>query len=634
VLLAAGNLSSNSIQVDFSEPVEPASGTNAANYALNNGIAIASAAFGPSARIILLTTATPLTRGTSYTLTVNGVRDTSAARNLLAANSTHIFTALLKGLYRETYHDITGILLADLTNNPAFPAGPTTADLHPADFETTPYHLNNYGQRLRARLTAPVTGNYTFWLAAHHSATLFLGTNDQPASARVIAAVSPNALVSAREWDVQPAQRSALIPLIAGQQYYIEALSKSGLSSEYPPDHLAVRWQLPAPSALTEEPIPLARLTPYGLTLPLITTQPVSVVVAEGAAATFTVAVSNLDPINYQWQQNGTNLPGATNATYIESSVLLSENGSTFRCVLSNPVGATNTVTAILTVTPDVTRPVLTSVVNNSSNRVVVTFSETVDPATATNAANYTIPGITIHSVLLASGGRSVTLTNTAMVYGNTYTLTVNRVRDRAATYNVIATNTQATFIVRDFYLGDIGTAPPGTVNYASGGVDMTGGNGTFSDTIDAFNFAYQQRSGSFDIKVRVARLDFADTWTTAGLMVREDLSTNSRYAAVFATPSVAGTFFQSRTNPGVAPLQTGSFPVNYPYTWLRLERVSTSFRGYASYDGVIWSQLGSVTLPISSRAYVGFALTSRNPAQSALAQFRPLQSPHRRGHF
>lgn len=627
-LLFAASHGPATVQVDFTEPVEPATATNAAHYSLSGGMAVASAAPGVHARSIVLTTTAPLVRGSNYTLTVNNVRDNSAARNVILPNSQHAFTAQLKGLYRELYHDMIGSVMADLTNHPAYPAAPSVSELLPTDFETPSYHHNNYGQRLRARLTVPLTGNYTFWIAAHNSAVLLLGTNAAPASARPIASVAPTTLVCAREWDVQAGQRSLPIPLVAGQQYYIETLLKGGLSSEYPPDHLGVRWQLP--NGLVEEAIPCALLTPVGLNSPQITTQPAGVAAVEGSPATFTVAVGNLDPVTYQWQQNGTNLPGSTNATHVTPAVALAENNSVFHCLISNPAGATASAPAALHVTPDVTRPALADVANyvtNGSPRVSVYFSEPVDPATATATANYAIPGLSISAAVLLPDARSVTLTTSPLTFGSSHTVTVNRVRDRAATFNVIATNSQRTFTAQEFFLQGIGPAASATVVQTNGSLTMTAGDTRFSDTNDAFNFAWQQRIGDFDVKVRVARLDFADTWTTAGLMAREGLGTNSPYAAVLSTPSVGGTFFQFRTNAGVVPQMTGAFPVNYPYTWLRLQRIGgTRFNGFASYDGEIWTQLGTVTLQVPSRVYLGFTVSSRNPAQTAQAQFMDFQ--------
>ncbi len=620
-LLSAANINSNAVQVLFSEAVEPASATNIFNYSISNGVSISAAAFGASTRTVLLTT-TLLARGSNYTVRVSNVRDRSAARNTIAPNSPQTFTALLKGIYREVFTAIASSSVSDLTNNPAFPNNPSSAELLTNLFETPNRVLNNYGQRLRARILPPVTGNYTFWVAADDSAVLLLGTSDTAGSARQIASVSAETSVAARQWDVQPNQKSASISLVAGQQYYIEALMQSSISVELPPDHLAVRWQLPEGSL--EEPIPAVRLTPYGMSPPLISAQPTNATVVEGSPATFRVGVGNLDLINFQWKQNGTNILGATNNFYTDPAVILAENYSVFRCLLWNVVGSTNTVGAILNVTPDVTPPYLADVYNSGSNRVVVFFSEPVDAASAANWANYSIAGVSV-SVAVLRDSRSVTLTTTPLVMGATYTLTVNGVRDRADTPHTIAPNSQRSFLSADFYPQDIGSPlVTGSLTFAENGVNVVGSGTGLSGASDQFNFSSQQRRGDFDVKVRVQRLDFADMWSMAGLVAREDLSTNGRYAGVFGTPSAAGTFFQYRANVGTGAEATGSFPANYPYTWLRLQRVGgTRFNGYASLDGQTWTQLGSVVLALPSTIYLGFAVSSHSPSQTVVAQFR-----------
>src|SRR5207247_5788876 len=127
------------------------------------------------------------------------------------------------------------------------------------------------------------------------------------------------------------------------------------------------------------------------------------------------------------------------------------------------------------------------------------------------------------------------------------------------------------------------------------------------------------------EVKGRVSGLDFADPWTSVGLMVRTNLDSGTAFAAVFTTPSVAGTFFEYRTNAGAPSQITGSFPANYPDTWLRLKKTGTGnqFIGYASYDGKTWTQLGSVFFQWPATIFLGFAVSSQNPAQTTLAQFR-----------
>ncbi|HTD65517.1 MAG TPA: lamin tail domain-containing protein [Candidatus Limnocylindria bacterium] len=101
-------------------------------------------------------------------------------------------------------------------------------------------------------------------------------------------------------------------------------------------------------------------------------------------------------------------------------------------------------------------------------------------------------------------------------------------------------------------------------------------------------------------------------------------MTATNRYAAVCATPSIAGAFFQSRATANAVPQSTGAFPVNYPYTWLRLQKQNGSiFTGYASVDGETWTKLGTAHLTLSASLYLGFALSSRAPGQNVTAQFR-----------
>ena len=113
-----------------------------------------------------------------------------------------------------------------------------------------------------------------------------------------------------------------------------------------------------------------------------------------------------------------------------------------------NPYGTTNSAAATLTVSPDLTKPTLTSV-GNLGNAILLTliFSEPVEAASATNAANYSISGgINVLSAAFIADTRTIILTTTPMAGQTVYILTVNNVRDRAVTPNTILPNTQKTF--------------------------------------------------------------------------------------------------------------------------------------------------------------------------------------------
>ena len=86
-----------------------------------------------------------------------------------------------------------------------------------------------------------------------------------------------------------------------------------------------------------------------GITPPFVTLAAVSQVVFIGSNVTFKAAASGTPPLSYQWQFNGTNLDGATNATLALSNVQFTDEGS-YRLAISNSAGVTNTPPALLNV--------------------------------------------------------------------------------------------------------------------------------------------------------------------------------------------------------------------------------------------------------------------------------------------
>jgi hypothetical protein len=93
--------------------------------------------------------------------------------------------------------------------------------------------------------------------------------------------------------------------------------------------------------------------------VPQITSQPVTQTVAAGQVASFSVTASGATPLGYQWQKDGTKIPGATAASYTTPATVLSDNGSSFRCVVSNGAGSQTSTEAALTVLNPSTRFVI-----------------------------------------------------------------------------------------------------------------------------------------------------------------------------------------------------------------------------------------------------------------------------------
>ena len=107
----------------------------------------------------------------------------------------------------------------------------------------------------------------------------------------------------------------------------------------------------------------------------LTLTPPTDQTVIAGTAATFTVVADGTPPLTYQWQFNGTNLPGATSASLTIANVQLSDAGP-YRVVVRNLASAVTSAAATLTVH---TLPVITS--QPASVSVIVSNNATLTVA-------------------------------------------------------------------------------------------------------------------------------------------------------------------------------------------------------------------------------------------------------------
>jgi hypothetical protein len=124
-------------------------------------------------------------------------------------------------------------------------------------------------------------------------------------------------------------------------------------------------------SAKTSIPVTLTVNAP-----PSITGPPASQTVSIGQTATFMVAVTGGTPFSFQWQANGTNIPGATSSSYTTPAAALTDNGTVFTVAASNAAGSALSGPALLTVHP--TQPVDVVTYHNDAARTGQNLNETI----------------------------------------------------------------------------------------------------------------------------------------------------------------------------------------------------------------------------------------------------------------
>ncbi|HZR16737.1 MAG TPA: DUF1800 family protein [Verrucomicrobiae bacterium] len=184
--------------------------------------------------------------------TISGVPNLAGDYQVIikATNTVGLGTSMLdlqvidtgSAVVREVWRNVTGTAVANI------PVGtPATSTNTIGTLEGVTDYGDNYGERVRGYLTAPVTGNYYFWIAGSDSAGLWISNDSEPANKVRRAYVLPSANpapppangTAVHQWNVQPTQRSPWLALVAGQRYYVEILHKAGSGAG---DNWSVGW--------------------------------------------------------------------------------------------------------------------------------------------------------------------------------------------------------------------------------------------------------------------------------------------------------------------------------------------------------------------------------------------------------
>lgn len=87
-----------------------------------------------------------------------------------------------------------------------------------------------------------------------------------------------------------------------------------------------------------------------GSAAPYIVVHPTNQTVGEGNPVTFTVQAGGPGTLTYQWQKDTVDIPGATSASYTINSASLTDDGASFRVVVTNATSNVTSNAATLTV--------------------------------------------------------------------------------------------------------------------------------------------------------------------------------------------------------------------------------------------------------------------------------------------
>ncbi|KRE98518.1 hypothetical protein ASG89_05825 [Paenibacillus sp. Soil766] len=158
----------------------------------------------------------------------------------------------------------------------------------------------------------------------------------------------------------------------------------------------------------------------------------------------------------------------------------------------------------------------------------------------------------------------------------------------------------------------DIGT--PGIAGHTQIGASATEvtvkSAGDIWGAEDNFHFAYQPLTGNGEIVARVDKITATDDEAEAGVMIRENLSASSKFAALMVSYVKYGkkSIVFNRTSEGgtVNRVEPEDF-ISTPY-WVKLVRLGNQFTSLVSENGTDWFVVDMTTLPMAETVYVGLA--------------------------
>ena len=463
---ADGTESQTTIRVNFSEPVLTSTATNVFNYKLTNTlggtVAITSAVLTDSTNV-LLTSPTPRTANNNYILIVNGVRDIVPARtNIIATNS------MIPVLQSVTYIPLTGGSWyywygwssggeepsgnwRALVYDPLINGWVEGASAFAHGFDEFPVAVGTpidiglpayYFRDTFIFVAAPISSRFFIRHILDDSAVFYLNGSEFLRTNLPAGTTASNTLANVAVGNASISGRIELpISLLSqGTNALVAELHQASVNTTVDDDIIFAAELTVIASSFLVGPV-------------IITGHPQNQTVLENDRATF--CVSAVAALSVQWQRSNavsgtfTNIPGATNTCHTTPFADFSYNNSFFRVQVFGTNGvALNSRAARLTLVPETEPPAIVSAFIGSNGTIVVSFSELLGIATATNRFNYTVTNsagavIPVTSAVLTNG------TNVVLAFGSTlagrYSVVVNNVTDAAGIPNTIAPNSAVT---------------------------------------------------------------------------------------------------------------------------------------------------------------------------------------------
>ncbi|HEX3009240.1 MAG TPA: Ig-like domain-containing protein [Bacteroidales bacterium] len=161
--------------------------------------------------------------------------------------------------------------------------------------------------------------------------------------------------------------------------------------------------------------------------------------------------------------------------------------------------------------------------------------------------------------------------------------------------------------------LSDIGeVSKPGSVICQGKTMMIQASGSDIWNNADGFYFVYQIMNKDCEIVAKIETIEGINEWTKSGLMIRENLSANSKNVFLGLTTK-HGVISQARIHTGESSDHgKNKSELKAPY-WIKINREGDIFRFTISADGQKWESLEDGPITMAENVYVGIAVTSHD---------------------
>lgn len=162
--------------------------------------------------------------------------------------------------------------------------------------------------------------------------------------------------------------------------------------------------------------------------------------------------------------------------------------------------------------------------------------------------------------------------------------------------------------------IGAVGIQGEACFQATDGSYEISASGEDIWNNSDEFGYLHQPLNGDGELIMKLDYLQNTHTYAKIGLMMREDLTPDSKHAMIVMNQTQRALQYRKTAGGSTLP-NSGSWigPTYSHPTWFKMQRMGNVFGAFLSGDGSSWILVDTVHVSMGASIYAGIALTSHN---------------------